>query len=65
VLRVKGRTPTPFPSIVSFFGLKVESIKELEGQKMLLVIEFVNFDGLDNNFNIVCNVFKAFPFFHE
>jgi hypothetical protein len=43
MLRVRGHTPTPHPSVVSTFGLKVESIKELGVRQIININIFLQF----------------------
>jgi hypothetical protein len=47
MLRARERTPTPFPSTIFIFGLIVESIKELEGASILIILPLIkNNSGL-------------------
>jgi hypothetical protein len=46
VLRVRERTPTPFPSVVFTFRLAVESTKELGGASTILAMVALNFSYL-------------------
>jgi hypothetical protein len=45
MLRVREHTPTPHLSIVSIFGLKVESIKELGVRQIINKNIFLQFEA--------------------